>query len=54
MKEILTKKGEIKAIAKFLGCNRNTVTNALTGRYDTKLAQKIRKTALKRGGKEVD
>lgn len=54
MKQILTKRGEVKEIAKFLAVSRLTVMNALKGRYDTSLALKIRKIALKRGGKEVD
>jgi predicted transcriptional regulator len=53
MKQILTKQGEVKAIARFLGCNRNTVTSALQGKYNTELAQRIRKVAIKRGGVEI-
>lgn len=54
MKQILVKHGEAVAIARFLGCNKNTVTSALKGKYNTPLAQKIRKIALKRGGVEID
>ena len=54
MKQILVKHGESKEIARFLGCNKNTVTSALRGKYNTELARKIRKIAIKRGGKEVD
>ena len=54
MKQILTKHGEVTAIARFLGCDRNTVTNALQGKYNTELAQRIRKIAVKRGGVEIE
>lgn len=54
MKEILTKRGEIKAIARFLAVSRLTVMNALKGRYNTPLAERIRKIAIQRGGKEID
>lgn len=54
MKQILVRHGEVIAIARFLGCNKNTVTSALQGKYNTALAERIRKIAIKRGGKEVD
>lgn len=54
MKQILTKRGEIKEIALFLAVSRLTVMNALRGKYNTALAHKIRTIAISRGAKEVD
>lgn len=54
MKEILTRRGEVKALRALFGCSEPMVINALRGRKTTELALKIRKVALDRGGKEAD
>lgn len=53
MKEILTKRGEVKALRQIFGVSEPTVINALHGRYNTELTQKIRKAAIERGGVEA-
>jgi hypothetical protein len=52
MKQILTKRGEVKKITELIGCSRGTVISALHGRYDTVLSKKIRAIAIRRGGVE--
>lgn len=51
--EILTKRGEIKAIRHLMGVSEPTVIHALQGKTKTDLAVKIRKMAIKRGGVEI-
>lgn len=53
MGEILLKYGKTrKEIAKDFGVSTVTVRSALKGRTHSKLAEKIRKKALEKGGKE--
>ena len=54
MKEILTRYGEVKALQEIFGVSRPTVISALRWRTFSDLAQRIRKAALERGGKETD
>ncbi len=54
MKQILTKRGEIKALMELFGCAKNTVIGALRFQYNTELSIKIRNAAIKRGGVEVN
>ena len=51
--EILTKRGEVKAIRHLMGVSEPTVIHALQGKTSTALAEKIRKMAIKRGGVEI-
>ncbi len=44
-KQLLTKKGTGKEIAKLLGVSEHTVSYAVRGRSDTETARKIRKLA---------
>lgn len=53
MSEILTKHGEVKALAKLTNRPERTVYNALKGRTQSELSIKIRTLAVKRGGVEV-
>jgi|AGTN01.2.fsa_nt_gi hypothetical protein len=54
MREILTKHGERRVIAKLLGVSEVTVRNALKGRTQSELSERIRKIAVQRGGFEID
>lgn len=54
MKEILTKHGERRIIAKMFHVSEVTVRNALKGRTRSELSDRIRKIAVQRGGIEVD
>ena len=54
MKQILTKHGEVTALAKLFDTSTKTVQKALAGRYDSHLVRGIRKVAIERGGKETD
>lgn len=54
MKEILTRRGEVKALKEMFQVSEPMVIGALRGRRDTPLAHKIREAALNRGGKETD
>ena len=54
MKQILTKHGEVTALAKLFSTSTKTVQKALAGRYDSRLVRGIRKVAIERGGKETD
>lgn len=54
MGEILMKHGERGEIAKMLNVSDVTVRNALKGRTQSKLSERIRKLAVQRGGIEVD
>ena len=51
--EILTKRGEVKAIRHLMGVSEPTVIHALQGKTNSVLAERIRKVAIKRGGVEV-
>ncbi len=51
--EILTKRGEVKALRHLMGVSEPTVIHALQGKTKTDLAVKIRKMAIKRGGVEI-
>lgn len=54
MNEILVKHGGIRSeIAKTFGVSAVTVRSALKGRTQSKLAVKIRKMAMERGGMEI-
>ncbi len=53
MKEILTKHGERREIAKIFNVSEVTVRNALKGRTKSDLAKRIRKVAIQRGGIET-
>lgn len=54
MKQIITRKGEINALAAALGVCRKTVGEALMFKTDTDLARRIRRAAIERGGKETE
>ncbi|WP_298652481.1 hypothetical protein [uncultured Proteiniphilum sp.] len=54
MGEILMKHGERREIAKMLNISEVTVRNALKGRTQSELSERIRKIALQRGGIEVN
>ncbi len=55
MNEILLKNGGNRSkIAKIFNVSAVTVRNALKGRTNSKLAEKIRKTAIEYGGVEVE
>ena len=51
---ILTKYGEVTALAKIFKVSRIAVTNALCYRYNSELCQRIRKVAIERGGKVTE
>ncbi len=51
-KPIFTKHGEKQKIAKLMGISHITVKDALSGKVKSDLAQRIRKLAIERGGKE--
>lgn len=53
MKEILTKHGERREIAKIFNVSEVTVRNALKGRTRSELSERIRKMAIQRGGMEA-
>jgi len=53
MKQILTKRGEVKALRELFKCSEPMVINALHFRRDTDLAKRIRKAAIERGGVET-
>lgn len=46
--------GEKKELMKIFDCSHVTVREALNGNSNSKLAQKIRKAAIERGGVSVD
>ena len=48
--EVLTKRGEIKELAKIFSVTRQTVARALRDESPSALADRIRTAALKRGG----
>lgn len=48
---ILTKYGEVTALAKLFKVSRIAVANALCYRYNSELCMRIRKAAIERGGK---
>lgn len=54
MGEILMKYGERRKIAKILNISEVSVRNALKGRTQSELSERIRKLAIQRGGIEVD
>lgn len=55
MGEILLKYGKTRReIAKAFGVSTVTVRSALKGRTRSKLADRIRKMAIEKGGKETD
>lgn len=54
MGEILMKHGDRREIAKMLNVSEVTVRNALKGRTQSELSERIRKLAIQRGGIEVD
>ncbi len=54
MGEILMKHGERREIAKMLNVSDVTVRNALKGRTQSELSERIRRLAVQRGGIEVD
>lgn len=48
------KHGDRREIAKMLNVSEVTVRNALKGRTQSELSERIRKLAIQRGGIEVD
>lgn len=54
MRQILTRIGEGKQLAKLFGVCEKTVIEALKFRSNTQLAVRIRKAAIERGGKETE
>jgi hypothetical protein len=54
MKQILTRFGERKALCEIFEVTMPTVRSALAGSSRTKLAKRIRKAAIERGGMEVE
>ena len=54
MGQILTRHGEKGELAKLFNTSRVTVRKALKGQNHSKFADRIRKAALERGGKETD
>ncbi len=52
--QILTKRGEVKELSKILGVSKVTIIKALQFRTHSLIAQKIRTTAIKRGGVQVN
>jgi hypothetical protein len=54
MKQIITRIGEGKTLAKMFGVCQKTVIEALKFRSDSELARRIRRTAIERGGKETE
>lgn len=54
MKEIITKHGEVRQIAKLISVSEETTKNALKGRTKSVLAAKIRALAIERGGAELN
>lgn len=53
MKEILTRRGEIRELMRIYKVSEPTVINALRFRTHSELARDIRNTAMKRGGAEI-
>ena len=53
MREILTRRGEIRELMRIFGVSEPTVINALKFRTNSELAQRIRSAALRRGGVEA-
>jgi len=53
MKEILTKHGERRELAKLFNVSEVTVRNALKGRTRSELSRRIRGAAIQRGGVEI-
>lgn len=54
MKQIITRKGEINALADVFSVCRKTVGEALMFKTNSDLARRIRRAALERGGKETE
>lgn len=50
MEEVLVKANEKTELKRIFEVSAPTVRNALSGRSNTKLAQRIRRTAIERGG----
>lgn len=53
MQQILTRRGEVKALMELFHVSKPTVIHALFGRRSAEIHLKIRKAALERGGQEV-
>lgn len=53
MGEVLVKHGERRKIANMLNVSEVTVRNALKGRTQSELSERIRKIAIQRGGIEM-
>lgn len=54
MKLILTRKGEVKALALLFGVSRIAINNALRYRFNSPRCQEIRRVAIERGGRETE
>ena len=54
MKKVVVEYGEVRAIAKILGCTEEMVSKSLSYKKNSLLARKIRKVAQERGGVEVE
>lgn len=52
-RRIVVVRGEVKEIARLMGCTPDMVGHALAFRKNTSLAQRIRRMALLRGGIEI-
>ena len=54
MRQIITRIGEGKTLAKMFGVCQKTVIEALKFRSNSDLAVRIRRAAIERGGKETE
>ena len=54
MKQIITRIGEGKTLARMFGVCQKTVIEALKFRSNSDLAVRIRRAAIERGGKETE
>jgi hypothetical protein len=53
-RKIMVDKGEVKQIARLIGCTGQMVYSSLSFKKNSLLARKIRKLALLRGGIDTD
>ena len=54
MRQIITRTGEGKTLAKMFGVCQKTIIEALKFRSNSDLAVRIRKAAIERGGRETE
>ena len=50
---LVTRRGEVNALAALFKVDRSTVWNALSGKTQSKTVERIRKAALNRGAVEI-